>query len=64
MGPADMVPCLELSVTAPKCREKSVQKVHTSSYKRMQRQRDTLPREPIVVIRVGGVETDPESISR
>ena len=34
MGPADVVPCLELSVIAPKCREKSVQKVHTSSYKR------------------------------
>ena len=29
MGPADMVPCLELSVTALKCREKSVRKVHT-----------------------------------
>ena len=24
----------------------------------------TLPREPVVVVRVGGVETDPESISR
>jgi hypothetical protein len=33
MGPADVVPCLELSVIAPKCREKSVQKVHTSVYK-------------------------------
>ena len=33
MGPADMVPCLELSVAALKCREKSVRKVHTSSYK-------------------------------
>ena len=38
MGPADMVPCLELSVTAHKCREKSVRKVHTSSYKRVLRE--------------------------
>ena len=38
MGPADMVPCLELSVTALKCREKSVRKVHTSSYKRLGRE--------------------------
>ena len=33
MGPAGMVPCLELSGTAAKCREKSVQKVQTSSDK-------------------------------
>ena len=33
MGPADMVPCLEPSATAPNCRDKSVQKVHASSYK-------------------------------
>ena len=33
MGPTDMVPCLELSVVASKCREKSTRKVHTSLYK-------------------------------
>ena len=37
MGPLDMVPCLELSVTASKCREKSTRKVHTSTYKRVGR---------------------------
>jgi hypothetical protein len=42
MGPSDMVPCLEQSVTALKCGVNNVRKVHTSSYKRPWREISSL----------------------